>query len=445
MRHYFKFQFYKYIESERGVLEQQILIGLCWVLFKILRTPRSAWTVIVEEIQKSDFKTVIRRSQWLISHSVFRLEPINDRYFDFSIGLNAEAARDMYSYMELRKFDSQFDKEIALAQFASAVIESQLKPGDILFSNESGIQSYDALFVSHLNSALLMLDETKQLNLSLSQNASDKKTLLHDGACIEKAAGEKKMQEHNRFRDGALDVFFGLLDLLESINTPIFAISGTMLGIIREGDFLAHDYDIDIGVFESNLDIVSFKYAIEQSKDYFIKKCDYPAFRCESEQGGVYSRRRVPTLIKIGHRTGIHTDLFVHIQNDEVCWHGSSLHGWVNTPFTLTPVKFFGRDVLVPNNYDLYLTENYGDWRVPVSEFNCSTGTPNTSVTNSCKTLCYITKLTYDYYHQGMKAQASRIEGKMLKSGQFDAVGSAHLHYIGAQVSDYSNDQKFCV
>ena len=26
---------------------------------------------------------------------------------------------------------------------------------------------------------------------------------------------------------------------------------------------------------------------------------------------------------------------------------------------------------------DRYLTENYGDWRTPVTEFDCATGTPN--------------------------------------------------------------------
>jgi hypothetical protein len=35
---------------------------------------------------------------------------------------------------------------------------------------------------------------------------------------------------------------------------------------------------------------------------------------------------------------------------------------WNNTPFNLIPYDFMGESFLIPEDYDLYLTENYGSW-----------------------------------------------------------------------------------
>jgi len=55
-----------------------------------------------------------------------------------------------------------------------------------------------------------------------------------------------------------------------------FLISGTFLGLIRENGFLAHDYDIDLGVFDDDIDIPTAIAAINASDQFVLKKYDYP-------------------------------------------------------------------------------------------------------------------------------------------------------------------------
>jgi len=53
-----------------------------------------------------------------------------------------------------------------------------------------------------------------------------------------------------------------------------FLISGTFLGLIRENGFLAHDYDIDLGVFDDDIDIPTAIAAINASDQFVLKKYD---------------------------------------------------------------------------------------------------------------------------------------------------------------------------
>ena len=166
-------------------------------------------------------------------------------------------------------------------------------------------------------------------------------------------------------------------DLFPISNTPWFIISGTFLGLIRQGDFLRHDYDIDIGIFSSDFKFSEFINAIATSKNFSIKKID------KSHTIGP-NRSEEPVLIKIIHESGVHIDFFIHHKEhrDEnlYIWHGSSIHRWDNSTFTLKRYNFGGTEVFGPAESDKYLTENYGDWRTEVKNFSCTTDTPNFSV-----------------------------------------------------------------
>ena len=76
-------------------------------------------------------------------------------------------------------------------------------------------------------------------------------------------------------------------------------------------------------------------------------------------------------------------DLFIHYRQNGKIVHGSKIHLWENSPFELVIDNLEGIELYCPNNADVYLTENYGDWRTPVKEFSCSTGTPNLTVVSN--------------------------------------------------------------
>src|SRR5690606_9688898 len=77
---------------------------------------------------------------------------------------------------------------------------------------------------------------------------------------------------------------------------------------------------------------------------------------------------------------GTNIDIFVHHREPDVIWHGGVKIRWDNTPFGLVPCDFLGRRFLIPSNADRYLTENYGDWKVPVTDFDSAYDTPNARV-----------------------------------------------------------------
>lgn len=52
--------------------------------------------------------------------------------------------------------------------------------------------------------------------------------------------------------------------------------------------------------------------------------------------------------------------------------------------------------MLGPADVDRYLTENYGDWRTPVTQFNCTTGTLNLVITRSFRSVAlFLTRLAH--------------------------------------------------
>ena len=159
-----------------------------------------------------------------------------------------------------------------------------------------------------------------------------------------------------------------------------FVVSGTFLGLVREGDFLKHDVDIDLGINYEDLLFDEIISKIKSTNFFFIKKIEYLNQGYFVNDNYINSDPKKLVLIKVIHKTGLNIDLFIHYREKEICWHGSSYHRWDNHLFELKKYCLKGIDVLGPKNADLYLKENYGNWRIPVREFNYSTGTPNLSI-----------------------------------------------------------------
>ena len=165
-----------------------------------------------------------------------------------------------------------------------------------------------------------------------------------------------------------------------------FVVSGTFLGVIREGGFLPHDYDIDIGIMERDFDLDQVRGALALS-NFCIKKIDKSFDYHFNGKRFVRSGQKKITLIKVVHDSGLNIDLFVHfeevVSNNIVYWHGSRYHRWDNTCFELEKYNLCGVPILGPKDFDRYLTENYGDWRQPVYDFDFTTGTPNLVISNN--------------------------------------------------------------
>ena len=77
-----------------------------------------------------------------------------------------------------------------------------------------------------------------------------------------------------------------------------YVISGTFLGIVREGGFLAHDYDIDVGITVDPEHPEVLDAMIEQlgrSPRFVVKKVDDAQEVVETEPGRCAVERSSPS------------------------------------------------------------------------------------------------------------------------------------------------------
>lgn len=228
-------------------------------------------------------------------------------------------------------------------------------------------------------------------------------------------------------RGKATDPYFTLDDALAALGTldgtlkmPWYIISGTFLGAVREGTFLSHDYDIDIGINAEDFSESALLEAILQASDLTLVNIS-PHLHL-TEHNGVLTDHARPALYHILHISGIGIDVFIHHLDGDLRWHGSAEHRWDNHDFALIDYTISGLPVRGPALADRYLTENYGDWRTPVKTFNCSTGTPNVRFNHSLSAVTEtlrVAVLSQDM-NAAMTAQlVLRQEGYLPQSGDF--------------------------
>ncbi|WP_312257459.1 hypothetical protein [Stutzerimonas nitrititolerans] len=184
----------------------------------------------------------------------------------------------------------------------------------------------------------------------------------------------------------------------EESGLEFFLISGTLLGVVRDGKLLEHDYDIDIGVDES----VGFDRILSAM------------FRggCFSYIGGFQN-----VFISFMHVGGVKVDIFFHYALGNVYRHRSRYVAWDNSKFDLAEKRVLGERFLVPQDSDRYLTENYGDWSRPVENYDTYLDTPNLSILCEDDMLFQLLLKMMDSYFSGDSVMFNRFCRKYIELG----------------------------
>lgn len=93
--------------------------------------------------------------------------------------------------------------------------------------------------------------------------------------------------------------------------------------------------------------------------------------------------QRSPHCLRVRHVNGTPIDIFTHYRDKNDFWHGGVKVSWHNSPFTLKEIQFKGIPVLIPDNPETYLEENYGkDWKLPKEKFDSAVDCPNLKIEN---------------------------------------------------------------
>ncbi len=153
-------------------------------------------------------------------------------------------------------------------------------------------------------------------------------------------------------------------DFLISFNVTYFLLFGTLLGVIRDGTFISHDTDIDVGVFPEN-----FNNKILNGNKNFKLSRKFGSI----ESGGEFTFQHLTTNINI--------DIFIVYtsqNNDKPYKWTSSFTGlcdksknkmcrWKTRDFSLTQTPFLNRMFNIPKKAENFLRDHYGpNWNIPI-------------------------------------------------------------------------------
>lgn len=178
------------------------------------------------------------------------------------------------------------------------------------------------------------------------------------------AAPANEHEPNRKFAEQAAESLVDLNDAFSRVGLDAFLISGTLLGLVRDDGIIGWDKDIDVGFFKENCD-TDLNAFFRQHGKFRIGRVDLSSER-----------------LRVIHRNGMWIDVFPHYLENGRRWHDGTATRWWNTPFGLKKVSFLGMEQFVPDNPELYLEENYGDWQIPTPHFDARMDAPNVEVSD---------------------------------------------------------------
>ena len=340
---------------------------------------------------RNDFKQGVRTCAWLARVSWPKLHVWGDQFFDFTEGADGDMLESMEQFLKQRQ--KRQPSHVLLSDqlyVLAARVHETIKKTD-------GQPGPVELIIDEYNF------KCNELLEAVSRRLVDKKADV-----TEEREGDFSV-EHAKC---ALKDF---ADLFPKEDWPWYLVSGTLLGVYRDGGFMSHDYDIDVGINDGEVDADAMLVTLNQNPSFVVKKVDYH-LAVSREQGGRYAIHAYRTMFKVIHKNGVNIDIFIHFRDGDILWHGSVIHRWDNKAYGLTEYELEGISVLGPDNPEEYLTENYGDWRTPVTDFDCTTGTPNLVISKNFLSIALFLKRLGHFAHHDAH-QYDKLRATLLRSG----------------------------
>ena len=184
------------------------------------------------------------------------------------------------------------------------------------------------------------------------------------------ATAKSAQDAHDDFDTaGAGQALADLQHILDGIGKRAFLVSGTLLGYAREGQLMAHDKDVDVGIigWEEQFDIID---AIHKSGLFWI---DFKRLKGQQSY-----------CIPIFHlQHGITIDIFLYQpKNGKLVTGVNHDYGYLQTfaftPFELQEIEFLDTKFFAPSDIEKNLEENFGDWRTPDPNYISHLESPST-------------------------------------------------------------------
>lgn len=139
-----------------------------------------------------------------------------------------------------------------------------------------------------------------------------------------------------------------------------FLLWGTLLGAVRDGDFIIGDNDVDLGMRDSDFARRHELIVAMKSRGYPLRSNGPNQFSLETRDGLLNLDVDLLTV-----RDGALTCAETFTDGTR------SYYSFPKEPFdSLAQVEFLGIRVWIPSDADRVLTSVYGDWRIPVANYD---------------------------------------------------------------------------
>lgn len=395
------YQLLRYLNRKHSVFSRYSLGAMAWIGTWLFTQSAPLAGLMRREFIRDDFRLSFRRAAWFARHIFPKLDFFEDPFFDFTMETNARQRQ------ELERFVKRYCGALSDAVYLTDMlyIRAANIHGD-LEKHELGLYRHDDVMAFYDNA-----------DKALSVLATPPPARPVD-------EGERKDDFSKR------DAIEALADFAEALplqSWPWYVVSGTFLGLHRDGGFLPHDYDIDVGINGEDICVDELVSVLAARTEFATKKVDLHIDITQGEDGRLHLVK-VPALVKLVHENGLNLDVFIHYTENDSTWHGSIIHRWENSPFTLVRRELEAIPVNAPEDADRYLTENYGDWKTPIKEFDCTTGTPNLVVSRNFLSVALFLKRLAVFSETDGK-QADKLRRTLIASGVIEE-GNSGLNVV---------------
>jgi hypothetical protein len=170
-------------------------------------------------------------------------------------------------------------------------------------------------------------------------------------------------------REVAINNLVLLRDILESHSVKWWLTDGTLLGLYREGDFISHDTDTDIGIKWNSF-----------TKECLIDILNH--FQIKHIWGDIDDSFEI-TLFK----DGVKTDLFFFYEKKDSIYHSAYMDftgvdclriDYAYKSFDTKVVDFLGHQFNIPENPLDFILTKYGEsWMIPEPNWHWGTSPKN--------------------------------------------------------------------
>lgn len=379
----------RYLNRRHSVLSRHFLGAFAWLGGCLFSQSTAVGGLLRRDFIRDDFRLAFRRAGWFAGRVFPKLNIFEDPFFDFTMETNAQERAG------LERFIKRYRKRLS-----------------------DSVYSTDLLYIHAADLHGLLEQDRRGFHLNQQVTAfydEADRALAALPACPPPTPTADIDRKDDFSKRDAVEALQDFADALPLEQWCWYLVSGTFLGLHREGGFLAHDYDIDIGIHGESVSVDNLIATLDAHSRFVTKKVDHHIDITQDAEG--YLRLvKVPALVKLIHQNGLNLDVFIHYTENGNCWHGSIIHRWENSPFALVRSELEGVPVYIPEDADSYLTENYGDWKTPVKDFDCTTGTPNLVVSrNFLSVALFLKRLAVFSTSDGL--QAKKLRRTLLASG----------------------------